>query len=133
MGVNGSSKNTPRRAWYPSGPWLDGVKPLPSYSQPSPPAGNPDPSNYKILLLTEVGDYLIVKLNYPNCTNFEGNKILVFQGVKLIDLMNQKLIDPHFFQDAKYASPVARFTPTEEGMIMARAFVDAMESIRHGN
>lgn len=119
-----SSSSLPRRAWYPSGPWIDGVRPAESYTPPPNP--NPDPANYKVVLAEEHGNYLIVKLNYPNCTNFEGNKILVFQGIKLIDLMNQRLIDPHFFQDSKYASPIARFVPTPEGLLMARKFVVAM-------
>lgn len=121
-----SCSRTPRRAYYPSGPWIDGIRPAESYAAPAPDPRNPDPGNYKVILVEEHGNYLIVKLNYPNCTNFEGNKILVFSGVKLIDLMNQRLIDPHFFQDKKFASPVARFIPTPEGLNMARKFVVAM-------
>ena len=123
MGVNRSS--SPRRAWYPSGPRLDGSSSS-SYSAPAPDI-NPNPSNYKILLAEERGKFLIIKLQYPNCTNFEGNKILVYKGVKLIDLVNQKLIDPHFFENKKYVSPIARFIPTEEGLRMAQIFVQSMK------
>ena len=36
----------------------------------------------------------------------------------LEDLINQKTIDPHFSDNYKYHSPVARFEPTEEGWEM---------------
>lgn len=120
MGVNGSSRNS--RAYYPSGPRLDG------YSPPPPPPGNPDPSNYQLVRAEEgLGKYLIVMIKYPDCKNYEGNKILVFKDVTLIELVNQKLIDPHFFPgDDKRKSPIARFVPTEEGWQMALVFVKAL-------
>jgi hypothetical protein len=122
-----SSSNLPRRAWYPSGPWINGVRP-PEVATPEPkiPPGNPDPDNYKIVQAEEIGQYLIIKLNYPNCTNFEGNKILVFKDITLLKLINQKKIDPHFFKHKNFASPIARFTPTPEGWEMAKTFVHAM-------
>ena len=46
-------------------------------------------------------------------------EILVFKNVDLEDLMNQKKIDPHFSENKKYFSPIARFTPTEEGWNLA--------------
>lgn len=136
-----SSSRVPRRAWYPSGPWIDGIRPAESTaselpekkkrSKKSPKLPNPDPDNYKVTKAHEEGGYLIVMINYPDCVNFEGNKILVFFEVTLIDLVNQKLIDPHFFpSDEKYKSPVARFVPTDEGWEMAKTFVQAMISKR---
>lgn len=77
---------------------------------------NPNPSNYKILKAVEENGFLILKINYPNCTNFEGNKILVFaRGVTLLDIVNQKLIDPHFSSNDSYHSPIARFEPSDRG------------------
>lgn len=89
---------------------------------------NPDPKNYKVIKAYEKNDYLILKINYPNCTNFEGQKILVFYGVTMIDLINQHQIDPHFFESKEILSPIARFVPTEEGWNMAMTFVDAVSS-----
>lgn len=86
---------------------------------------NPNPSNWKLLKVEEVNGFLIVHLNYPDCTNYEGNKILVFKNLTLVDLVNQRLIDPHFFKDSKYKSPIARFEPTAEGWAMAKVFVAA--------
>lgn len=124
-----SSPSLPRRAWYPSGPWIDGIRPPESTPAASPPEGNPDPKNYNIIAAEEAGDYLIVKIKYPNCTNYEGDKILVYRGINLLGLVNQKLIDPHFFKDGRYASPVARFVPTAEGWKMAQIFVAGMRTV----
>jgi hypothetical protein len=80
---------------------------------------NPDPKNYQIVKALERNGFLVVIINYPDCTNYEGNKILLFKNLTLLQLVNQKVIDPHFFQDDKFASPVARFVPTDEGWAMA--------------
>lgn len=88
---------------------------------------NPDPSRWEIVKTESIGNYLIVKIRYPNCTNYEGNKILVFRGISAKTLVEQRLIDPHFFEGSnKYQSPLARFVPTEEGWEMAKKFVTAM-------
>lgn len=103
------------------------------YSPPPPPPPakaaklpNPDPDNYKVVKAEQVGEFLLLKIHYPDCTNYEGNKILVFKGVTPLDLLNQRSIDPHFFQNKTVKSPVARFVPTDEGWAMARTFAEAM-------
>lgn len=104
------------RAYYPSGPYI-GV------SEPSSiPEGNPDPSNYEILLTQKIGKSLIVKLKYHDCTNYEGIKILVYHNVSIQEFMGQKLIDPHFSDSKEYISPIARFVPTDEGFNFAIHF-----------
>lgn len=87
---------------------------------------NPDPYNYKIKSYTQLYNYLILEINYPNCLNYEGNKILVFKGVTLKDIKKQKCIDPHFSDNKNYISPIARFEPTKEGLSNAITFVIAM-------
>ncbi len=127
-----SSSGLPRRAYYPSGPWIDGVRPYESSSEPEKTKkettpGNPDPNNYQLIKAEEYNGYLVVIIKYPDCTNYEGQKILVFKGITLLQLVNQKLIDPHFFPgDKKYTSPIARFVPTEEGWNMAVALVKTL-------
>lgn len=115
MGVFGSRRRSTSIRWG-------------NYSKP--PEGNPDPKNYKIVKAEEHGTYLIVQIKYPDCKNYEGNKILVFKNLTLIDLVNQKEIDPHFFQDPKIASPVARFVPTDEGWGMAVMLATTMTTNR---
>jgi hypothetical protein len=80
---------------------------------------NPDPENYKIIKSTYVKNYLIILINYPDCTNYEGNKILLFKNCLLENLRKQKIIDPHFSNNKKYYSPIARFEPTDAGWEMA--------------
>lgn len=75
---------------------------------------NPDPNNYKILKKRQIGDYLAIKIKYIDCTNYEGNKILVFKS-NIDKLKSQKYIDPHFCDNKKFISPIARFTPDKEG------------------
>ena len=86
------------------------------------PPGNPDPANYKITETLAIGKMLILEIEYPDCKNFEGKKILVYEGVTVFELKRQKYIDPHFSTNAQYHSPVARFEPTEKGWKMAESF-----------
>ncbi len=89
----------------------------------------PNPRDYEILDSYEVElnggspQALVVLIKYPGCTNFEGRKILVYQNCRLIDLIRQKEIDPHFTNDKTKYWPVARFIPTAEGWEMAQNFV----------
>jgi hypothetical protein len=62
------------------------------------------------------GKSCVLMISYPNCENFEGNKICVFRH-SLKYMEKQKLIDPHFSSEG--LSPFARFEPTEEGWNMA--------------
>jgi hypothetical protein len=98
---------------------------------------NPDPNNYKILQALNVGRFLILKINYVDCTNYEGNKILVFENATLEELINQKSIDPHFSNNKKFKSPICRFEPTKKGWMMAKALCMQMVkgdfNATHGN
>ncbi len=88
---------------------------------------NPNPKNFEIIYGEQIGEYLIVKIKYPDCTNYEGIKILVYdRGTTFNDLIQQGSIDPHFSENKDFHSPIARFVPTAGGMIMAKAFVNAM-------
>jgi len=83
---------------------------------------NPDPSHYIISNTIQIGRFLIVEINYPNCDNYEGNKILVFENKTHDDLLLQKTIDPHFSAREPGKSPVARFVPSQDGLDMAISF-----------
>ena len=93
--------------------YVDNTKTLP----------NPRPDNYKIIKSTASGRYLIVEIQYLDCTNYEGKKILVFKDCSMAQLKDQKLIDPHFSEDKSFHSPIARFEPTNEGWDNANLFV----------
>lgn len=51
-----------------------------SYSETN--SVNPDPKNFKIIK-TEITqfDTTIMLVNYPNCTTFGGNKLLLLKGL----------------------------------------------------
>lgn len=80
---------------------------------------NPNPFLYEIVKAKQLGDLIIAQIKYIGCTNFEGNKILVFQGISLYEFKKLVEIDPHFAVDSKI---IARFVPTEEGWLMAVGF-----------
>jgi hypothetical protein len=92
---------------------------------------NPNPNNYKIEECWEQsvelddgtqGNLLVINIHYPDCTNYEGRKILVYKNTTLLELVNQKTIDPHFSDNKEFYSPIARFLPTNEGWEMAKIF-----------
>lgn len=93
------------------------------------PLPNPDPENYEILRTEIVGRFLVMKIKYPDCVNYEGTKILVFRDVKMEALLEQGAIDPHFCENEKFISPIARFIPDINGWIMAVRFCEAMEGL----
>lgn len=88
---------------------------------------NPNPNNYKIekLILHLDKGYVLVLINYPDCTNFEGNKILVYKNVDPSTIINAKFLDPHFCNNDEHPSPIARFIPTDEGWEMALKFINS--------
>ena len=92
----------------------------------SQPVGNPNPSNFKILLVAYIGAYKVVKVNYPDCTNFEGNKILVLKDITLEELFSLTDLDPHFQSGSPKGSPFARFEPTLEGWKAAVTLAEAL-------
>lgn len=73
----------------------------------------PDPSNYRIRKRYVKGDYVLMLINYPDSKNYEGNKILLFEGVTVDQIKRKRRIDPHFKK--KGISPIARFEPTDKG------------------
>jgi hypothetical protein len=84
---------------------------------------DPDPLKYKILYSAQYDKYLIVKIKYTNCINYEGIKILLYEDCTLSDLVQQEAIDPHFSNNKTLKSPIARFVPTDGGMELARLLV----------
>lgn len=85
---------------------------------------NPDPNNYKILRSLSGVNWLLLEVQYPDCTNYEGKKILLFRNTTLEKIKAQKTLDPHFSNNKNYISPFARFEPTKEGWKIAVQFMD---------
>lgn len=73
-----------------------------------------------LLKSKKVGTNWVSKINYPNCTNYEGNKILVtsfYPGHK-------SSLDPHFCPNSGI---IARFEPTDEGFENALNFAELIK------
>lgn len=78
-----------------------------SFDKPFVPP-NPDPSFYKIIRWWSYDEaYLVIEVQYPDCNNYEGRKVLVFKAT-LKSLLAQKKIDPHFSENKDFISPIAR-------------------------
>ncbi len=93
------------------------------YTQPRLP--NPNPRKFVLNSVIQVGKFVVAQITYPDCTNYEGDKILVFEGVTPAEVKQWKEIDPHFC-NAAHKSPVARFEPTLKGLRYAIAFCRAV-------
>jgi hypothetical protein len=75
----------------------------------------PNPKNFKILNTTHRPRGQVLVVEYPDCTNYEGRKVLVYKTSDFLD--TKKELDPHF-QKGKL-SPFARFEPTPAGIAAA--------------
>jgi hypothetical protein len=85
-------------------------------------SGNPNPKNFRIMQSEKIGRFVILLVHYPDCHNFEGDKILVFEDVSLATLQGLTSLDPHFCDSKAHSSPVARFVPTLNGWVYATKF-----------
>jgi hypothetical protein len=86
-------------------------------------APNPDPKNFKILAISiakKKRSICVVEVNYPGCTTFEGDKILVYEA-ELKVFSNPSYLDPHFTATNRL---IARFPATDEGLTDALAFAE---------
>lgn len=91
------------------------------------PNSNPNPEKFTILRELYVNGYLILVVHYPDCINYEGKKMMVYQGfANSKDLINYNngTLDPHFSSIGK-GSPIARFKPTEESLELVFKMIGA--------
>lgn len=80
-----------------------------------PKLPNPDPANWVFVKGHETQFGSVLMIRYPDCTNYEGKKILVFLDASIAKVRKQRLVDPHFSNNKDYLSPFARFEPTDAG------------------
>ena len=80
---------------------------------------DPRPNDFEIRVLEQYGNNVLGLVYYPHATNFEGEKILVWQDSTTNQIKRMSVIDPHFLEDNKI---IARFRPTVEGVELARNF-----------
>lgn len=85
----------------------------------------PDPKKFIVEEAIDINGHCILTVIYPNCTTYEGKKILFFSDTESEDIIDQKVIDPHFSD--KGLSPFARFEPTDEGLLAAIKLARVLE------
>lgn len=92
-----------------------------SSGRPAKPP-NPDPYNFKIKHATSVNGYTIALVNYPGCTTFGGDKLLLIRG-DLPPRQGHPKLDPHFLEGGHPV--IARFLPNDEGFKLANVCAHA--------
>jgi hypothetical protein len=85
----------------------------------------PSRYNYMEMQNNEQNGNIAILVNYPNCKNYEGEKIIVFKNTTWEQVKNLKELDPHFTEE-NVVKPFARFEPTEEGWLSAVALLNAL-------
>lgn len=85
---------------------------------------NPNPSLFEIQQICQIGDFVLAEIRYVGCTNYEGNKIILWKGITKEEVLSMKEIDPHFTPNSKI---VARFEPTLGGWSMALTLIKIWE------
>lgn len=83
-------------------------------SKPNPTLPNPNPKRFAIKALESVGLFTVALINYPDCTTYGGDKILVYY-CQPHHIERLKEIDPHFLELGKALSPIARFPAHDKG------------------
>lgn len=94
------------------------------------PTGNPDPNRFEVKRIEQLGNYTLLLVHYYGCTNFEGNKILLMKDVSLIDIINSKHLDPHFYETSKL---IARFIPNDDGWIFGMSMMGILHEMHKNN
>jgi len=89
-----------------------------------------DVYNFNITEWYGQGIYLVVKVKYLNAKHYEGNKVLVYEGVKIEELKKLIALDPHFSENKSKPTPIARFEPTDQGWVNAMKFCSMLHSER---
>ena len=85
-----------------------------------------------VFFLLNLFFFLLVLIFYPNCTNYAGKKLLIYnKGITKDDLLSQKLIDPHFLDNDNYYYPIARLR--DDVIIMSRLIVSSAWGINNTN
>jgi hypothetical protein len=84
---------------------------------------NPDPENFRIVRYTEKNNHTLVEVHYPNCTNFNGTKILLI-AASYEQIKKLKELDPHFIEEGSKVNIIARFRPTTQGWGLGQMMLD---------
>ena len=99
---------------------MSGVRPFSGNSK-SYGNRNPDPSKMRVMQTFEFdGDVLLIHAVYTEAENYEGNKLILIDGMTRDNAEMLRTFDPHFLEDNNV---IARFEPTSKGLRHAVRFV----------
>lgn len=84
---------------------------------------DPNPACFRILSARIKRGHILAEILYPNCTNFEGRKIILFKGVSIHNITKMDYLDPHFSEKGNI---IARFSPSIEGILLAKHVFDSL-------
>jgi hypothetical protein len=87
-------------------------------------APDPNPFEFTIKKSHCEGGLTLALIEYHGCTNYEGNKILLFRQ-DVVALASLTMLDPHFLETDENGL-LARFVPTDEGWKMGMALLQAI-------
>lgn len=86
----------------------------------------PNPKRFEILRQQEIPatggkPVRVLEVQYPDCTTYEGRKILLYSGpwALMLGKLTPAELDPHFREVGLH--PTARFEPTDQGWQYALA------------
>jgi len=92
--------------------------------------GDPNPYRFEIIDVHDCDGAIVAIVKYPDCTTYEGVKVLVYEDAAAFERVRGGPMDPHFLPGA--SSPLARFAPTLRGIELALAFAHALPAMRAG-
>ena len=101
-----------------------GIKKISSCTSDCCDLPNPNPKRFVIEDIYTYTRCHVLVVKYPDCTNFEGKKILLVKG----EFRLKDELDPHFCEDNNI---IARFRPTDMGLKLAQRSalqIDAQEA-----
>jgi len=104
--------------------WRESPNPVPVAPRPAAP----NPAHFEIEKIEDHGYWTMVLVRYPDATNYEGRKILVYHHTAAV-VRAQKILDPHFCDQPGCISPFARFEPTEGGWLAAYLLVQRASQV----
>lgn len=92
----------------------------------------PDADKYEIKQFTRVNRLVVMQVQYPNCDlcAHDGVKIMVFENMTEMEMIQLKRIDPHFRPKTERVksearTPIARFPGDDQGWKDAILFAKA--------
>jgi len=88
----------------------------------SPPM--PNPMRFTVLKYFLDAPYAALLVHYVGCTNYEGKKLLILEGVFGDEQVRSlRTLDPHFTDERHAIRVIARLEPTAHGMKLAEELI----------